>query len=286
MTGPHTDPERQNSAGPPPAARVRVLIVDDHPVVRRGLRALLEDVPEVVVAGEAGDGAEALRMVAGSVAVDVVLMDLRMGGGIDGMSGAATDAAGSGGDGGERMDGVEATRRIRALPKPPRVLILTTYRTDAEIFAAVEAGATGYLLKDAPVKELISAIRATAIGETVLAPPVATRLLGRTRAPQHRLTPREIEILTHLARGLSNRQVSRALFISEATVKTHLVHVFGKLGVDSRTGAVTAALARGLIPEPQPGPTSPTARPNPADPSNPPDRPDFPDPAAQRDSRA
>ncbi|GAA3369817.1 response regulator transcription factor [Streptomyces sannanensis] len=269
-------------------AQVRVLIVDDHPVVRRGLRALLDDVPEVVVAGEAGDGAEALRMVAGPTEVDVVLMDLRMGGGSDDVSGVATDATGSR-RGVERMDGVEATRRIRALPAPPRVLVLTTYRTDAEILAAVEAGATGYLLKDAPVEELISAVHAVAAGETVLAPPVATRLLGRMRAPQSALTPRETEILVLLAKGLSNRQVSRALFISEATVKTHLVRVFAKLGVDSRTGAVTAALGRGLIPEPLPGPALPPVRPNPADPPNasaPPDRPEFPDPTAQRGSRA
>lgn len=267
-------------------AQVRVLIVDDHPVVRRGLRALLDDVPEVVVAGEAGDGAEALRMVAGSTQVDVVLMDLRMGGGTDEMSDVATDATGSGRGGGERMDGVEATRRIRALPAPPRVLVLTTYRTDAEILAAVEAGATGYLLKDAPVEELISAVHAVAAGDTVLAPPVATRLLGRMRAPQSTLTPRETEILVLLAKGLSNRQVSRALFISEATVKTHLVRVFAKLGVDSRTGAVTAALGRGLIPEPLPGPALPPVRANPADPPKASDRPEFPDPTAQRGPRA
>lgn len=120
--------------------QVRVLIVDDHPVVRCGLRALLEDVPEVVVVGEAADGAEALRTVAGPTDVDVVLMDLRMGAGIGEVANAADDATGDGG--GERMDGVEATRRIRALPDPPRVLILTTYRSDAEILAAVEAGAT------------------------------------------------------------------------------------------------------------------------------------------------
>lgn len=276
MTAPHTAS----------MAQVRVLIVDDHPVVRRGLRALLDDVPEVVVAGEAGDGGEALRMVAGSTEVDVVLMDLRMGGGTDEVSGVTADATGSGRGGGERMDGVEATRRIRALTAPPRVLVLTTYRTDAEILAAVEAGATGYLLKDAPVEELISAVHAVAAGETVLAPPVATRLLGRRRAPQSTLTPRETEILVLLAKGLSNRQVSRALFISEATVKTHLVRVFAKLGVDSRTGAVTAALAHGLIPEPLPGPTPPTARPNPADPPNPSGKPEFPDPTAQRGSPA
>ncbi|GAA3485261.1 response regulator transcription factor [Streptomyces yanii] len=263
--------------------QVHVLIVDDHPVVRCGLRALLEDVPEVVVVGEAADGAEALRTVAGPTDVDVVLMDLRMGAGI-GEVPDADDATGDGG--GERMDGVEATRRIRTLPDPPRVLILTTYRSDAEILAAVEAGATGYLLKDAPVDELISAVQAVATGETVLAVPIATQPPGRRRAPQSTLTPRETEILVLLAKGLSNRQLSRALFISEATVKTHLVRVFAKLGVESRTGAVAAALDRGLIWASQPRPMQAAARPNPVDPPTPFDRPESPYRSAQRGSRA
>jgi DNA-binding NarL/FixJ family response regulator len=210
---------------------IRVLLVDDHPVVRRGLRALLDELPELEPVGEAADGAEALsvlgRMAAeGTPLPDVVLMDLQMGTG---------------------MHGVEATRRITALPDPPAVLVLTTYSTDADILAAVEAGATGYLLKDAPPDELAAAIRAAARGETVLAPPVAARLLGRVRDKGPTLSQRETEILELLAEGLANRQISRRLFISEATVKTHLVHIYDKLGVDSRTAAVAAAVQAGLI---------------------------------------
>ncbi len=208
---------------------IRVLVVDDHPVVRRGLRAVVDDLPEVSAVGEAADGAAALDLLAALPAdrrPDVVLMDLQMGTG---------------------MHGVEATRRITALPDPPAVLVLTTYSTDADILAAVEAGATGYLLKDAPPEDLAAAIQATARGETVLAPPVAARLLGRVRAGRPSLSPREAEILQLLAEGLPNRQISKRLFISEATVKTHLVHVYDKLGVDSRTSAVAAGLAAGLI---------------------------------------
>ncbi|QMU75948.1 response regulator transcription factor [Streptacidiphilus sp. PB12-B1b] len=210
---------------------IRVLLVDDHPVVRRGLRALLEELPELEPVGEAADGDEALRLLnrlrqAGGPRPDVVLMDLQMGAG---------------------MNGVEATRRITALPDPPSVLVLTVYSTDADILAAVEAGATGYLLKDAPPEELAAAVRAAARGETVLAPPVAARLMGRVRAGRPALSPRETEILELLAEGLANRQISKRLFISEATVKTHLVHVYDKLGVDSRTAAVAAAISSGLL---------------------------------------
>ncbi|MCC3770121.1 response regulator transcription factor [Streptomyces sp. UNOC14_S4] len=213
---------------------IRVLLVDDHPVVRRGLRAMVDELPDVTAVGEAADGAEALRLLDGlrdglpdgGVRPDVVLMDLQMGTG---------------------MHGVEATRRITALPDPPAVLILTTYSTDADILAAVEAGATGYLLKDAPPEEVAAAVHAAARGETVLAPPVAARLLGRVRAGRPALSPRETEILGLLAEGLANKQISRRLFISEATVKTHLVHIYGKLGVDSRTAAIAAGLAAGLI---------------------------------------
>lgn len=204
---------------------IGVLLVDDHPVVRRGLRAMLADLPEIELIGEAADGAEALRVLE-TVRPDIVLMDLQMGPG---------------------MHGVEATRRIAALPDAPTVLILTTYSTDADILAAVEAGAAGYLLKDAAPEELAAAVRDAARGETVLAPPVAARLLGRVRAERGVLSQREGEILGLVAEGLSNRQVSRRLFISEATVKTHLVHVFEKLGVDSRTAAVAAAVQAGLI---------------------------------------
>ncbi|MCP2308738.1 DNA-binding NarL/FixJ family response regulator [Kitasatospora paracochleata] len=203
--------------------------MDDHPVVRRGLRAMVDDLPEVEAVGEAGDGAAALALLAELPAErqpDVVLMDLQMGTG---------------------MHGVEATRRITALPSPPAVLILTTYSTDADILAAVEAGATGYLLKDAPPEEVAAAVHAAARGETVLAPPVAARLLGRVRAGRPSLSPRETEILQLLAEGLANRQISKRLFISEATVKTHLVHIYDKLGVDSRTSAIAAGLTAGLI---------------------------------------
>ncbi|MFB7665415.1 response regulator [Kitasatospora sp. NPDC056138] len=206
---------------------IRVLLVDDHPVVRRGLRAMVDDLPGVTAVGEAAEGAEALRLLESlEVRPDVVLMDLQMGSG---------------------MHGVEATRRITALPDPPAVLILTTYSTDADILAAVEAGATGYLLKDAPPEEVAVAVHAAARGETVLAPPVAARLLGRVRAGRPTLSPREAEILQLLAEGLANRQISKRLFISEATVKTHLVHIYDKLGVDSRTSAVAAGLSSGLI---------------------------------------
>ncbi|WP_037604721.1 response regulator [Streptacidiphilus rugosus] len=210
---------------------ITVLLVDDHPVVRRGMRALLEELPEVEPVGEAADGAEALAVLErfaaeGRPRPDVVLMDLQMGSG---------------------MHGVEATRRITALSSPPAVLILTTYSTDADILSAVEAGATGYLLKDAPPEELAAAVRAAARGETVLAPPVAARLLGRVRAGRPTLSPRESEILELVAEGLTNRLISKRLFISEATVKTHLVHVYDKLGVDSRTAAIAAAMQTGLI---------------------------------------
>lgn len=210
---------------------IRVLLVDDHPVVRRGLRALLEELPELEPVGEAADGAAAIRLLdqfqqAGQPRPDVVLMDLRMDPG---------------------MGGVEATRLITARTDPPSVLVLTVYRTDADILAAVEAGATGYLLKDAPPEELAAAVRAAARGETVLAPLVAARLLGRVRAGRPALSPRESEILELLAEGLANRQISRRLFISEATVKTHLVHIYDKLGVDSRTAAVAAARTGGLL---------------------------------------
>ncbi len=209
---------------------IRVLLVDDHPVVRRGLRAMVDDLPQLAAVGEAADGAAALELLAAlaeqGIRPDVVLMDLQMGAG---------------------MHGVEATRRITALPDPPAVLILTTYSTDADILAAVEAGATGYLLKDAPPEDLVAAVLAASRGETVLAPPVAARLLGRVRAGRPTLSPREAEILQLLAEGLANRQISKRLFISEATVKTHLVHIYGKLGVDSRTAAIAAGLSSGLI---------------------------------------
>jgi DNA-binding NarL/FixJ family response regulator len=204
---------------------ISVVLVDDHPVVRVGLRGMLEVADDLRVIGEAGSGDEALVLVA-ALRPDVVLMDLRMPG----------------------TDGVAATARIAEQYPTVRVLVLTTYDTDADILRAVEAGATGYLLKDTPINTLVDAIRAAARGETVLAPPVAARLVTRMRAPvAEQLTPREQEVLRLVARGLSNVEIGRALFIGEATVKTHLLRAFAKLGVNDRTAAVTVAIARGII---------------------------------------
>ncbi|CCG01835.1 Two component transcriptional regulatory protein [Blastococcus saxobsidens DD2] len=208
-----------------------MLVVDDHPVVRGGLVGWLAAQPDLEVVGEAGDGLEALALVA-EHAPDVVLMDLRM----------------------PRMDGVAATERIGVAHPSVRVLVLTTYDTDADIVRAVEAGATGYLLKDTPLPQLADAVRAAARGETVLAPPVAARLVSRMRAPAvDAPTARELQVLSGVARGLTNAEIGRELFIGEATVKTHLLRVFAKLGVDDRTRAVMVAVERGLLPGPGAG---------------------------------
>ncbi|MFV0459855.1 MAG: response regulator [Actinomycetales bacterium] len=207
------------------SATIRLLVVDDHPVVRAGMVAVLGEEPDLEVVGEAGNGALALALVP-TLTPDVVLMDLRM----------------------PVMDGAEATRRIVEQPGAPQVLVLTTYDTDADIVRAVEAGARGYLLKDAPTPVLTDAIRRAARGETVLAPPVAARLADRLRAPAGpELTSREVEVLALVARGLSNADIGQSLFIGEATVKTHLIRAFAKLGVADRTAAVIAAHRRGLI---------------------------------------
>lgn len=204
---------------------IRLLVVDDHPVVRAGMVAVLGEEPDLEVVGEASNGAEALALVP-RLTPDVVLMDLRM----------------------PVMDGAEATRRLAGTPDAPQVLVLTTYDTDADIVRAVEAGARGYLLKDAPTPVLTDAIRRAARGETVLAPPVAARLADRLRTPTGpELTGREVEVLGLVARGLSNADIGRELFIGEATVKTHLIRAFAKLGVDDRTAAVAEAHRRGLI---------------------------------------
>jgi DNA-binding NarL/FixJ family response regulator len=208
---------------------IRLLIADDHPVVRDGLRGMLASEPDFEVVGEAASGAEAVRLVERE-GPDVVLMDLQM----------------------PDVDGVAATTEIVARFPRTRVLVLTTYDTDADILRAVEAGATGYLLKDTPRERLFPAIRSAARGETVLAPTVATRLVGRMRLPgEEALTAREVEVLGRVAKGASNADIAASLFISEATVKTHLLHIFAKLGVGDRTAAVMAALERGIIPLPR-----------------------------------
>lgn len=208
---------------------IDLLLADDHPVVRAGLRAVLELADDVRVVAEAGTAAEAVQL-AGQLReagkLDVVLMDLQFG---------------------QEMAGIGATEQIAALPDPPRVLILTTYDTDADILAAVEAGAAGYLLKDAPPEELLTAVRTAAAGQSALAPAVALRLMDRMRSPGRALSAREIDVLTQVAAGMSNQQIARELFISEATVKSHLVHIYTKLGVDSRTAAAAEAARQGLI---------------------------------------
>ncbi|MER7177722.1 response regulator transcription factor [Streptomyces mesophilus] len=202
---------------------IRVLLCDDHVVVRAGLLALLDSAPGIEVVGEAGSGEEAVAL-AEKLRPDVVLMDLQLGAGID---------------------GVEATRQIA--PTGVHVLVLTTYDTDADITRAIGAGATGYLLKAERPEELFAAIHAAAEGRTTLSPPVASRVMARMRSPQPTLTERELEILGQLAQGLGNRDIARALFISEATVKTHLGRIYDKLGVDTRAGAVSVAKEQRLL---------------------------------------
>ncbi|MET8131382.1 response regulator transcription factor [Streptomyces sp. NPDC005251] len=204
---------------------IRLLLADDHPVVRAGLRAVLSAEPEFEIVAETPT-AEAAVERAGAGGVDVVLMDLQFGPG---------------------MHGAEATAAITARPGAPRVLVLTTYDTDADILAAVEAGASGYLLKDAPPEELSAAVRTAASGHSALAPKVADRLMDRMRTPAAALSRRELEVLELVKDGLSNLQISKKLFLSQATVKSHLVHIYAKLGVDSRTSAVAAATERGVI---------------------------------------
>lgn len=210
---------------------IRLLIADDHPVVRAGLAGLLSDEPGFEVVGEAADGAEAERLAA-LTRPDVVLMDLRM----------------------PVVDGVAATARIvagRGDAGTPRVLILTTYESDDQILAAIEAGASGYLLKAAPREEIVAGIRSVAAGQSALSPAVAVRLVERMRQPEPAasiLTPRETDVLRLVAAGHGNKQIAARLGIGESTVKTHLLRVHEKLGVDSRTRAVTLALERGLLP--------------------------------------
>ncbi len=210
---------------------IRVMIVDDHPVVRNGLIGMFEGEADFEVVGDAADGAEAVRR-AGALAPDVILMDLRM----------------------PEMDGVTAISTLAAAGSPARVLVLTTYDTDSDVLSAIEAGATGYLLKDAPPAELFRAVRSAASGEAVLSPSVATRVVGQMRVGGsvsspvgEPISPRELEVLELVARGASNRDAATRLFISEATVKTHLMHVYSKLGVNDRAAAVAEAFDRGLL---------------------------------------
>jgi len=205
---------------------IRVMLVDDHPVVREGLRGMLDAEPDLTVVGDTGSGEEAVEL-AREVSPDVILMDLRMPG----------------------LDGAEATERILAESDTIKIMVLTTYETDADILRAVEAGAAGYLLKDSSRAELAEAIRGAWRGETVLAPSVAGRLIRQVRTPaQPSLSGREVEVLGLVAKGLTNSEIGRALFISEATVKTHLLRSFSKLDVSDRTAAVTTAMARGMLP--------------------------------------
>lgn len=201
---------------------ITVLLVDDHLVVRSGLRALLSTQPDIEVVAEASSGEEGVS-VALEQAPDVVLMDLAMGAGID---------------------GIEAIRRLRAERPGQAVLVFTTYDSDADIVRAVDAGAMGYLLKDAAPEEIFAAVRGASRGQSHMSAPVASRLFQQMRNPDEALTPREAELLTLLTQGLSNKELGRKLFISEATVKTHLAHIYAKLGVDSRAAAIAKALRR------------------------------------------
>jgi DNA-binding NarL/FixJ family response regulator len=207
---------------------IRVLVVDDHPIVRGGIVSLLDTADDIEVVGEASDGEEAVRRVL-DLAPDLVLMDLRM----------------------PNLDGAGATARILDASPQTKVLILTTYETDDHILGAIEAGASGYLLKAAPQDEILEGVRSVVAGETVLAPSIAAKLVSRVRsgaaAAAPALSPRELEVLRLVADGRSNPEIARELFIGEATVKTHLLHAFEKLEVNDRTRAVTRAMELGLL---------------------------------------
>lgn len=204
---------------------INLMLVDDHPIVRTGLRAVLSTAGDIAVVAEADTGEQAVELAA-RTPVDVVLCDLRLG---------------------EGMSGVQTTTALRALPHPPQVLILTTFDADAQILACVEAGASGYLLKDVAAQTIVDSVRQAAAGRMVLAAEMTQRVLAGLRAPKVSLTAREREVLSLLATGESNRQIAKQMFVSEATVKTHLVHIFEKLQVSSRIQAVAAARERGLI---------------------------------------
>lgn len=225
--------------------RVRLLVVDDHPVVRSGIAGMVSSEADLVVVGEAADGEQAVALVA-ELAPDVVLMDLRMPG-VDGVEAARRIASGAG------------TAHSTAATASPRVVVLTTYDTDGDILRAVEAGAIGYLLKDLAREDILAAVRAAAVGRSAMSPTVATRLLGAARGAGRSgaggpgspalvtLSPRECQVLAAVSRGLSNSRIGVELYITEATVKTHLLRAYAKLGVDSRAAVVTEALRRGLL---------------------------------------
>ncbi|HLQ79831.1 MAG TPA: response regulator transcription factor [Brachybacterium sp.] len=209
---------------------IRIMMVDDHPVVRAGLRVLLEADEGIEVVAEVGSGAAALQeldlLASGAGVPDLVLMDLNLGDGIG---------------------GIETTRRLRAAHPEVQVLAVTTFDAEADIVGALEAGATGYVLKDSPTEALIDAAHEAAAGRSILSPEVQQRLVQRMSNPHSALSPRETEILEALATGATNREVAKLMFISESTVKTHLVHIYDKLGVDSRTAAIREARDRRLI---------------------------------------
>ena len=202
---------------------IRILVCDDHPVVRAGLAAVFAGDESLNVVAHVGTAAEAIKL---APEVDVVTMDLRLGDG---------------------TDGVAATRAIRALANPPAVLVVTNYDTDSDILAAVEAGAAGYLLKDAPPEDLLNGVRRAARGETVLGPELMARLVAQMRAPRVELTPRELDVLHRLALGERNKEIADALFLSPTTIKSHLASLYGKLGVTSRTAALARARELGLL---------------------------------------
>lgn len=206
------------------APEIRIVVVDDHPVVRDGLVGMLTGQPDMTVVGQAANGREALLQVAHHDP-DVVLLDLRM----------------------PVMDGVTAIRELRRKGHRAQIVVLTTYDSDDDIVPAIEAGATGYLLKDTPRDDLFRAVRAASRGEPALTPSVASRLMGRLREVPQTLSPREVEVLELAARGRTNREIGRAMHVSEATVKTHLLRAYDKLGVNDRTAAVVTALERGLL---------------------------------------
>ncbi|QRP97870.1 response regulator transcription factor [Corynebacterium sp. FDAARGOS 1242] len=211
---------------------IRVLLADDHEIVRLGLRSVLEGAEDIEVVGEVAT-AEAAVSAAQAGGIDVLLMDLRFGAGIEGT---------------RVMSGAEATAAIRfSMDNPPKVLVVTNYDTDADILGAIESGAVGYLLKDAPPAELLAAVRSAAEGDSALSPIVADKLMTRVRTPRTSLTPRELEVLKLVAAGSSNREIGVELMLSEATVKSHLVHIYDKLGVRSRTSAVAAAREQGVL---------------------------------------